>query len=82
MKNHNGLSPICNTDAAKTYDMTVVRGCNVLSKTWDKIELNSSYGFPPVPYLPMEYDENKSRQITEKGVENLMSIQEMLKNIL
>ena len=47
-----------------------------------KIELNSSYGFPPVPVIPMEYDENKALQITEEGKKNLMVIQEALKNVL
>lgn len=53
-----------------------------LTKAWSKIELNSSYGFPPVPVIPMEYDENKALQITEIGKKNLMVIQEALKNIL
>lgn len=53
-----------------------------LVKAWAKIELNSSYGFPPVPVIPMEYDENKSLQITEDGKKNLMLIQEALKNVL
>jgi hypothetical protein len=45
-------------------------------KAWAKMELNSSYGFPPVPVIPMEYDENKALQITEEGKKNLMVIQE------
>ena len=53
-----------------------------LVKAWAKIELNSSYGFPPVPVIPMEYDENKALQITEEGKKNLMVIQEALKNVL
>jgi hypothetical protein len=51
-------------------------------KVWDKIELNSSYGFPPVPVIAMVYDENKVLQITEEGKKNLMLIQEALKNVL
>lgn len=53
-----------------------------LLKAWAKIELNSSYGFPPVPVIPMVYDENKELQITEDGKKNLMLIQEVLKNVL
>ena len=53
-----------------------------LVKVWAKIELNSSYGFPPVPVIPMEYDKNKALQITEEGKKNLMVIQEALKNVL
>ena len=53
-----------------------------LVKAWAKMELNSSYGFPPIPVIPMEYDENKALQITEEGKNNLMIIQEALKNVL
>ena len=53
-----------------------------LVKAWAKMKLNSSYEFPPVPVIPMEYDENKSLQITEEGKKNLMVIQEALKNVL
>jgi hypothetical protein len=53
-----------------------------LVKAWAKMELNSSYGFPPVPNIPMEYDKNKTLQITEEGKKNLMMIQEALKNVL
>lgn len=53
-----------------------------LVKAWAKMELNSSYGFPPVPVIPMEYDENKALQITEEVKKNLMLIQEALKNVL
>lgn len=53
-----------------------------LVKAWTKMELNSSYGFPPVPNIPMEYDKNKALQITEEGKKNLMMIQEALKNVL
>ena len=53
-----------------------------LVKTWAKIELNSSYGFPPIPVIPMKYDENKALQITEEGKKNLIVIQEALKNVL
>jgi hypothetical protein len=53
-----------------------------LVKAWAKMELNSSYGFPPIPVIPMEYDENKALQITEEGKKNLMLIQEALKNAL
>jgi len=51
-------------------------------KAWAKMELNSSYGFPPVSVMPMEYYENKALQITEEGKKNLMVIQEALKNVL
>lgn len=51
-------------------------------KAWAKMCLNSSYGFPPIPVILMEYDENKSLQITEEGKKNLMLIQEALKNVL
>jgi len=54
-----------------------------LVKAWAKIELNSSYGFPPVPtVISMEYDKNKTLQITEEGKKNLRLIQEALKNVL
>lgn len=53
-----------------------------LVKAWAKMELNSSYGFPPIPVIQMEYDENKELQITEEGKKNLMVIQEALKNVL
>ena len=53
-----------------------------LVKAWSKMELNSSYGFPPIPVIPMYYDENKALQITEEGKKNLMVIQEALKNVL
>jgi hypothetical protein len=53
-----------------------------LVKAWAKIELNSSYEFPPVPVIPMEYNKNKALQITEEGKKNLMVIQEALKNVL
>jgi hypothetical protein len=53
-----------------------------LVKAWTKIELNSSYGFPPIPVIPMKYDENKALQITEEGKKNLIVIQEALKNVL
>ncbi len=53
-----------------------------LVKAWAKMELNSSYGFPPIPVIPMEYDENKALQMTEEGKKNLMVIQEALKNVL
>ena len=53
-----------------------------LVMAWAKMELNSSYGFPPIPVIPMEYDENKALQITEEGKNNLMVIQEALKNVL
>ena len=52
-----------------------------LVKAWANMELNSSYGFPPVPVIPMEYDENKSLQITEEGKKNLMLIQKVVKNV-
>jgi hypothetical protein len=45
-----------------------------ITKAWAKMELNSSYGFPPVSVIPMEYDENKALQITEEGKKNLMLI--------
>jgi len=53
-----------------------------LTKAWAKMELNSSYGFPPVSVVPMVYDENKALQITEEGKKNLMVIQKALKNVL
>ena len=49
-----------------------------ITKAWAKMVLNSSYGFPPVPIIPMQYDENKALQITEEGKKNLMLIQEVL----
>lgn len=53
-----------------------------LVKAWAKMELNSSYGFPPIPVIPMYYDENTALQITEVGKKNLMAIQDALKNVL
>jgi len=53
-----------------------------LVKAWAKMELNSSYGLPPIPAIPMVYDENKALQITKEGKKNLMVIQEALKNVL
>jgi hypothetical protein len=49
-----------------------------LEKAWAKMELNSSYGFPPIPVIPMEYDENKALQITEEGRKNLKLIMNVL----
>ena len=48
---------------------------------WTKIELNSSYRFPPIPNITMEFDKDKALQITEEGKNNIMFIQEALKNI-
>jgi hypothetical protein len=53
-----------------------------ITNAWAKMELNSSYCFPPVPVIPMVYDENRALQITEEGKKNLMVIQEALKNVL
>lgn len=53
-----------------------------ITKAWAKMELNSSYGFPPIPIIPMVYDEDKALQITKEGKKNLMLIQEALKNCL
>ena len=53
-----------------------------ITKAWAKVELNSSYGFPPIPVIPMVYDVNKVLQITEEGKKNLMVMQEALKNVL
>ena len=53
-----------------------------ITKAWAKMELNSSYGFPPIPIIPMVYDEDKALQITKEGKKNLMLIQEVLKNCL
>jgi hypothetical protein len=53
-----------------------------ITKAWAKMELNSSYGFPPIPVIPMEYDENKALHITEEGKKNLIVIMEALKNVL
>ena len=53
-----------------------------LVKEWYKMILNSSYGLPPIPIIPMYYDENKSLQITEDGKKNLMLIQEAIKNVV
>ena len=64
------------------YKTFIMKTQKDLVKAWTKMELNSSYGFPPVPVIPMEYDENKALQITEEGKKNLMVIQEALKNVL
>ena len=64
------------------YKTFIMKTQKDLVKAWAKMELNSSYEFPPVPVIPMEYDENKSLQITEEGKKNLMVIQEALKNVL
>ncbi len=47
-------------------------------KAWAKIQLNSCYGFPPKPVIPMKYDKNKSLQITKEGKKNLKLIQNVL----
>ena len=49
-------------------------------KSWAKMELNSSYGFPPIPNNPMEYDKNKVLKITEEGKKNLILIQNTIDN--
>jgi hypothetical protein len=49
-----------------------------ITKAWAKMILNSSYGFPPVPIISIEYNENKALQITEEGKKNLILIQEVL----
>ena len=49
-----------------------------LVKAWAKIELNSSYGFPPVPIVPVFYDKNLSLQITEEGKKNINLIKEVI----
>lgn len=33
--------------------------------------MNSHYGFPPVPVIPMEYNENKILEITNEGKKNI-----------
>ena len=48
-----------------------------LVKSWAKMVLNSSFGFPPIPVIPIEYDENKLLQITEEGKKNLMLIKKL-----
>jgi hypothetical protein len=48
---------------------------NELTKACAKMELNSFYGFPPVPIVSMEYDENKALQITEEGNKILIEIE-------
>lgn len=50
-----------------------------LVKAWAKIELNSSYGFPPIPVVPVVYDENNMLQITEQGKKNIKIIHNALK---
>ena len=51
-------------------------------KSWAKMMLNSSYGFPPQPIIPIIYDENKALKITEEGKKNLKHINDVLKNVL
>ena len=48
-----------------------------LEKAWHKMILNSSYGFPPIPIIRVEYDENKAVKITEEGKKNLAIIQKL-----
>lgn len=50
-----------------------------LIKAWTKIELNSSYGFPPDSVISTVYDENKALIITKEGQKNMELIQEVLK---
>ena len=52
-----------------------------ITKAWAKMELNSCYGFPPVPVIPMEYDENKALQITEEGKKILNEKQLLLSDV-
>ena len=53
-----------------------------IKKAWAKMMLNSSFGFPPQPIIPMLYDENKRLKITEDGKKNINLIQGVLDNVL
>lgn len=48
-------------------------------KAWYKMMINSSFGYPPVPIIGYEYDENKKLKITEEGKKNLKLLQDILK---
>jgi len=45
-----------------------------LTKAWVKMELNSSYGFPPIPVVSMVYDENKTISNIKKLLLNRMKV--------
>ena len=47
-------------------------------KSWAKMELNSSYGYPPVPVISTCYDENMRLQITEEGRKRIKMIEDLL----
>ena len=64
------------------YKMFIMKTQKDFVKAWAKMELNSCYGYPPVPVIPIEYDENKVLQIAEEGEKNLMVILETLRNVL
>ncbi len=49
------------------YKMFIMKTQKDIVKTWIKIELNSYYGFPPIPLIPMEYDEKWKQFLTKYG---------------
>ena len=49
---------------------------------WAKLEMISCYCFPPIPVIPMEYDNNKALQITKEGKKNLKLIQELVNKFI
>lgn len=53
-----------------------------INKDFSKMKLNSFYDLSSIPFILIQYDENKALQTTEEGKKNLIVIQEKLKNIL
>lgn len=51
-----------------------------LKKAWGKMVLNSCYGFPPTPVIPMEYNGDKALEITEESKNSLVTAINKTKN--
>jgi len=56
-----------------------------LIMAWYKMMLNSSYGLPFTPLMSadyVEYDKNKSKEITKEGRKILKSLQQNIKKVI
>ena len=49
-----------------------------MKKRWAKMMLNSSYGFPPKPFISHFYDKDGEQKITSESKKNLELIQKFL----
>ncbi len=49
-----------------------------LVKSWARMELNSCYGYPPVPVISTYYDENNALQITEEGRKRIKMVEDLI----